>query len=87
MNCGCGRRSEQDRPWSFRAGDPRHAGNCTGYRVFLLLNSTTGTTDLGAIPYGLVILTNALMAIPYALKVLDNRCVTWLNAITRSVSR
>lgn len=42
----------------------------TGF--FLLLNSTTGTTDLGAIPYGLVILTNALMAIPYALKVLDN---------------
>ena len=42
----------------------------TGF--FLLLNSTTGTTDLGAIPYGLVILTNALMAVPYALKVLDN---------------
>ena len=55
-------------------------------RVFLLLNSTTGTTDLGTIPYGLVILTNALMAIPYAPKVLDNRCVTRLNAITRSVS-
>ncbi|RUT66854.1 thiamine/thiamine pyrophosphate ABC transporter permease ThiP [Morganella morganii] len=42
----------------------------TGF--FLLLNSTTGITDLGSLPYGLVILTNALMAVPYALKVLDN---------------
>lgn len=39
----------------------------TGF--FLLLNDTVG---LPRSPYGLVILTNALMAIPYALKVLDN---------------
>ncbi|ATA19405.1 thiamine transport system permease protein [Gibbsiella quercinecans] len=39
----------------------------TGF--FLLLNDTLG---LPQSPYGLVILTNALMAIPYALKVLDN---------------
>ncbi|CEE90797.1 thiamin transport protein (ABC superfamily, membrane) [Xenorhabdus nematophila str. Anatoliense] len=39
----------------------------TGF--FLLLNTTFG---LPQSPYGLVILTNALMAIPYALKVLEN---------------
>ncbi|MDR0217342.1 MAG: thiamine/thiamine pyrophosphate ABC transporter permease ThiP [Enterobacteriaceae bacterium] len=39
----------------------------TGF--FILLNDTVGLPDS---PYGLVILTNALMAIPYALKVLDN---------------
>jgi thiamine transport system permease protein len=39
----------------------------TGF--FLLLNDTFG---LPQSPYGLVILTNALMAVPYALKVLDN---------------
>ncbi len=39
----------------------------TGF--FLLLNTTIG---LPQSPYGLVILTNALMAIPYAFKVLEN---------------
>ncbi|PHM59970.1 thiamine/thiamine pyrophosphate ABC transporter permease ThiP [Xenorhabdus sp. KK7.4] len=39
----------------------------TGF--FILLNNTIGLPDS---PYGLVILTNALIAIPYALKVLDN---------------
>lgn len=39
----------------------------TGF--FLLLNATIGIPQS---PYGLVILTNALMAIPYALKVLEN---------------
>ncbi|MDC9580066.1 thiamine/thiamine pyrophosphate ABC transporter permease ThiP [Xenorhabdus sp. PR6a] len=39
----------------------------TGF--FLLLNTTIG---LPQSPYGLIILTNALMAIPYALKVLEN---------------
>ena len=39
----------------------------TGF--FLLLNDTFG---LPQSPYGLVILSNALMALPYALKVLDN---------------
>ncbi|MBD2781030.1 thiamine/thiamine pyrophosphate ABC transporter permease ThiP [Xenorhabdus szentirmaii] len=39
----------------------------TGF--FLLLNTTVG---LPRSPYGLVILTNALIAIPYAMKVLDN---------------
>lgn len=39
----------------------------TGF--FLLLNESSG---LPSSPYGLVILTNALMALPYALKILDN---------------
>lgn len=39
----------------------------TGF--FLLLNNTIGLPES---PYGLVVITNALMAIPYALKVLEN---------------
>ncbi|MBJ7222842.1 MULTISPECIES: thiamine/thiamine pyrophosphate ABC transporter permease ThiP [unclassified Brenneria] len=39
----------------------------TGF--FLLLNNTVGLPES---PYGLVVMTNALMAIPYAIKVLEN---------------
>lgn len=39
---------------------------------FLLFNRTIG---LPASPYGLVVLTNALLAIPYAMKVLENPMV------------
>ncbi|WP_284603526.1 thiamine/thiamine pyrophosphate ABC transporter permease ThiP [Dickeya dadantii] len=39
---------------------------------FLLFNRTVG---LPASPYGLVVLTNALLAIPYAMKVLENPMV------------